>query len=230
MLDREPEPHYGKAAWMAVRTGQANERTDRGLAVREGQQGLPIRTRAGCSEQHSDNTIGSMKRAGDGERRLMRQARRRVFIYRRTHIGDPCPCGIFGVHDCMGRNRSWKYDAVIGIGGISPRPVSEGIARRLTWVGIGAHKHPSPWGHSRPYVTFDHFCLMDKEGPFLTECAPLLAKHIFERERIPRWAWSDLQALEIRREIDTLLRRYMKCRPSKRRQCQCQHATQRSSC
>ena len=34
-LDREPEPHYGKAAWMAARTGQANERTDRGLAVRE---------------------------------------------------------------------------------------------------------------------------------------------------------------------------------------------------
>ena len=39
MLDREPEPHYGKAAWMAVRTGQANERTDRGLAVREVNKG-----------------------------------------------------------------------------------------------------------------------------------------------------------------------------------------------
>ena len=34
-LDREPEPHYGKGAWMAARTGQANERTDRGLAVQE---------------------------------------------------------------------------------------------------------------------------------------------------------------------------------------------------
>ena len=154
----------------------------------------------------------------------------KVFIYRRTHIGDPCQCGIFGVHDCMRSCRSLDFDAVIGIGGISPRPVSKGIARRLTWVGIGAHKHPVPRRHSRPDVTFDHFCLMDEKGPLLSECAPLLAKRMFERGRIPRWSWSDSQSLEIQREIDTLLRRYMRCRPSKRGQCQCQHATQRSSC
>ena len=34
-LDREPEPHYGKGAWMAAKTGEPNERTDRGLDVQE---------------------------------------------------------------------------------------------------------------------------------------------------------------------------------------------------
>ena len=38
-LDRDPEPHYGKGAWMAARTGQANERTEQGAQVREINQG-----------------------------------------------------------------------------------------------------------------------------------------------------------------------------------------------
>ena len=44
----------------------------------------------------------------------------RVFIYRRTHTGDPCRCGIFGVYDCMGRFRSRDFDAVLGVGVDSP--------------------------------------------------------------------------------------------------------------
>ena len=174
--------------------------------------------------------VGSMKRAGDGERRLMRQARRRVFIYRRTHVGDPCRCGIFGVHNCMKSHRSWRYDAVIGVGGVGQMAESEGIAMRLTWVGISPHRRPPSARCPVVTVTFDHFCLMDGQGPWLSECAPLLAKHMFEEGGIPRSAMSDSRPPEIQDEIDALIRRHMRCRPSKRGQCQCQHATQRSSC
>ena len=38
-LDRDPEPHYGKGAWMAARTGEPNERTERGAAVKKINQG-----------------------------------------------------------------------------------------------------------------------------------------------------------------------------------------------
>ena len=154
----------------------------------------------------------------------------RVFIYRRTHVGDPCQCGIFGVHDCMKSCRSLPYDAVIGIGGLSQLAKSEGIARRLTWVGIRPHKHLSRDRHRGPNVTFDRFCLMDTTGPLLDECAPLLAKHMFQRERIPHWSWLASRPPEIQQEVDALLQRYRRCRPSKHRKCQCQRATLRSSC
>ena len=152
----------------------------------------------------------------------------RVLIYRRTHVGDPCQCGIFGVHNCMKSCRSLPYDTVIGIGGVGQWAKSEDIARRLTWVGIGPHKHPVTG--PAPNVTFDHFCLMDTKGPLLDECAPLLAKHMFQRERIPRWSWLASRPPEIQQEVDALLQRYMRCRPSKRRKCQCQRATLPSSC
>ena len=187
-----------------------------------------IADQAGCSEQHVYNTIGSIKRAGDGEKRLMRQDRRRVLIYRRTHVGDPCECGIFGVHNCMKSRRSWRYDAVIGVGGVGQMAESEGIARRLTWAGISPHRR-LPLARC-PVVTFDHFCLMDGQGPWLSECAPLLARNMFEEGGIPRSAMSDSRPPAIQDEIDALICRHMSCPPSRFTTCQCQRKTRRSSC
>lgn len=140
----------------------------------------------------------------------------RVFIYRRTHTGDPCRCGIFGVYDCMGRFRSRDFDAVLGVGVDSPDRGSEGIAGRLTWVGIGPCKHQSSDQHRAPNVTFDHFCLMDAKGPLLRERAPLLSTHMV-RQRM-----SDSLPFEVQREVDVLVRRYQRCPGSRSAECRCQ--------
>lgn len=102
----------------------------------------------------------------------------RTFIYKRTHSGDPDPAtGEFGNHDCMGSCRSWSFDAVIGVGGTGSEPVSCGIARKLTWVGVGPHKT----GDSRrPLVTFDHFLYYGEKGPLLEEVAKNLARHFYK--------------------------------------------------
>jgi hypothetical protein len=96
----------------------------------------------------------------------------RALIYKRTHSGDPDPeTGVFGNHDSMGTARTWSFDAVIGVGGIGREAQSEGIARKLTWVGIGPHKTGEP---SRPLVTFDHFLYYGEEGPLLDKKASAL--------------------------------------------------------
>ncbi|WP_112487513.1 hypothetical protein [Thiomonas sp. X19] len=41
----------------------------------------------------------------------------RILTYKRTHVGDPDEFGRFGINDCMGRVRGYRYDAVIGVGG-----------------------------------------------------------------------------------------------------------------
>jgi len=131
----------------------------------------------------------------------------RILIYKRTHIGDPDPeHGIFGEADCMGKVRGYEFDAVVGIGGISREPRAAGIARKLTWVGIGAHK----WGDDpkKRLVTFvDHFWCPDKTGPYLNNIAPKLAVYIFDtnrrlfvRELRGKWPYSesdrDLEAID----------------------------------
>ena len=63
-----------------------------------------------------------------------------VFIYKRTHTGDPDKNGCFGIEDCMGEKRSWEYDAVIGIGGRGAEAESYGIDRKVNWIGIGRIK------------------------------------------------------------------------------------------
>ena len=43
----------------------------------------------------------------------------RTLVYLRTHNGDPDEEDVFGIHDCMGQVRSWRFEAVIGVGGMS---------------------------------------------------------------------------------------------------------------
>lgn len=102
----------------------------------------------------------------------------RTLIYKRTHTGDPDRNGWFGIHDCMGRVRTWDFDAVIGVGGMGAEPISHGIDDRVTWIGIGAHKIEAIGGRG-PLVIFDHFRLFDATGPSFSGNAPVLARRLY---------------------------------------------------
>ena len=88
----------------------------------------------------------------------------KILVYKRTHTGDPNPDGVFGCNDCMGIVRNSDYDAVIGIGVQHPDSGHD-ISCKVTWVGVGPHKHNAPPGHRAPLVTFDGFVLLDSAGP-----------------------------------------------------------------
>src|SRR5262245_49493635 len=77
-------------------------------------------------------------------------------VYKRTHPGDPDSLGRFGIRDCMRSVRSWPFDAVIGVGGQGAEAESHGIAWKLNWIGIGAHR-TYVRGMDNPIVTFDQF-------------------------------------------------------------------------
>ncbi len=63
----------------------------------------------------------------------------RVLVYKRTHNGDPDASGCFGANNCMGAVRDREYDAVVGVGGIGPEAVLNGIDGQVNWIGIGPH-------------------------------------------------------------------------------------------
>ena len=102
----------------------------------------------------------------------------RTLIYKRTHTGDPDRNGWFGIYDCMGRVRTWDFDAVIGVGGLGAEPISHGIDGRITWIGIGPHKISAVGGRG-PLVTFDHFVLFDARGPSFIRKAPHLSRRLY---------------------------------------------------
>ena len=129
---------------------------------------------------------------------------KRVLIYKRTHTGDPTPEGVFGLSDCMGRVRARKYDAVIGVGGLSSWPRSLGIDGRVTWIGVGPKpSEDAPVGHRGPIVEFDRFALFEQSGPKLQSIAPALAHHMFGIHR--RVIMSDGLNDTIQREITKIL-------------------------
>jgi len=103
-----------------------------------------------------------------------------ILTYKRTHTGDPNPAGEFGIHDCMGRVRSWGFDAVIGVGGLGAEPRSFGIDRRVTWVGLNPTWTSRNSGRGQ-IVTFESFRLLDEHGPILQDLAPHLARRIYEK-------------------------------------------------
>lgn len=121
----------------------------------------------------------------------------RILIYKRTHTGDPNKNGRFGINNCMGRVRSFNYEAVIGVGGIGQEPKQNKIDRRINWVGIGPIKTPNS-----STIEFKEFILLEHEGPLLEEIAPTLAKRVFERNA--RFILHDYNASE-KQEINKIL-------------------------
>jgi len=101
-----------------------------------------------------------------------------VLIYKRTHTGDPDKNGIFGINNCMGSVRDWEFDAVIGIGGLSPWKGSENIAKKINWIGIGANKNKVE-KYENSVIAFEEFYLFEEKGILLEDIAPNLAKYIF---------------------------------------------------
>jgi hypothetical protein len=101
----------------------------------------------------------------------------KIFVYVMTHLGDPDEHGCWGCENCMGQKRSWDYQAVIGVGGVSAKVC--GFGGKLKWIGIGPHKTPvQVKGKLRHIVTFDHFRDFGIKGREVHEMAPKLAAKI----------------------------------------------------
>jgi hypothetical protein len=93
-----------------------------------------------------------------------------TLIYKRTHCDDPdSQTGVFGNEDCMGSKRAWPFDAVVGVGGISPWSDYKGIARKITWIGVYAKIVDCPDDRLRrgPCLKFKHFWYRGEDGPLL---------------------------------------------------------------
>lgn len=103
----------------------------------------------------------------------------RILTYKRTHKGDPDKDGRFGINGCMGKVRSWSYDAVIGVGGFGAEPLGLEISGRVNWVGHGPHRRANSDGPGE-IITFESFALLETEGPLVWEIAPHLARRIYE--------------------------------------------------
>ena len=142
----------------------------------------------------------------------------RTLIYKRTHSGDPDPkTGVFGCNNCMKTVRGWGFDAVIGIGGIGREPECEGIAGKLTWIGIGKHETINDPSRSFvtpscPLVTFDHFLYYGEQGPLLRNIAPALANRMLYDNNVRKLM--DSLSREEQREVEKILDLAMDAPPS----------------
>jgi hypothetical protein len=107
----------------------------------------------------------------------------------------------------MGAVRALEYDAVIGIGAMTPEARSHGIDGRINWIGIGPKKD---WSASAmridprgPQVRFEKFALWEDAGPPLHVETPMLARRLYERNA--RYVLAGLSAEE-QREAESILR------------------------
>jgi hypothetical protein len=110
----------------------------------------------------------------------------RILIFKRTHKGDPRKDGWFGIEDCMGRVRGYQFDAVIGIGGIGSYAISQGIARKLNWIGVGPRIHHHKRLQRGPMVGFKHFALFEEQNMDFTAIAPTIAHRLYS-PKAPRF-------------------------------------------
>ena len=126
---------------------------------------------------------------------------KRVLVYKRTHIGDPNELGEFGCSNCMGRVRSWDFEAVIGVGGIGRDAIEGGVAGMVNWIGITPHKRPVKGKH--PIVTFDHSLDLHNEKVDFRQVTPLLAERIYSKNIRATMTFTPAE----RKEIEKLLKR-----------------------
>lgn len=120
----------------------------------------------------------------------------RVLLYKRTHIGDPNADGCFGINDCMKSIRNWRFDAVIGIGGIRPNRddrqrghKNSALVRKINWIGIGRKDGRRIPGYKGPLLYFRKFKLFGNDGtqgPFFAKHAPKLAHRMYDLKHPPR--------------------------------------------
>jgi hypothetical protein len=108
-----------------------------------------------------------------------------TLIYKRTHTDDPDKkSGTFGICNCMKAGvRSWPFEAVIGVGGKHPDRGCEDIARKITWVGIGAVRSKGPSDRD-PLVRFEYFLLLNERGPDFEKYAHSLYEDMFVNKNV----------------------------------------------
>lgn len=120
----------------------------------------------------------------------------RILTYKRTHVGDPDNFGRFGINDCMGRVRNFRYDAVIGVGGTGYEPRSHRIDRKINWVGINPKRISHIPGYRGGIIEFEQFILLENNGPLLEILAPNLARKIYRGGRYILDAYSETEKAE----------------------------------
>lgn len=120
----------------------------------------------------------------------------RILTYKRTHVGDPDVFGRFGINDCMGRVRGYRYDAVIGVGGAGWEARRHGIDRKITWVGIGPKRKYGGSNRRAAIIEFEHFVLFDRVGPPIGIFAPNLSNKIYDGRRYILDSYSDAELSE----------------------------------
>ncbi len=120
-----------------------------------------------------------------------------TLVYKMTHKGDPDPdLGCWGVEDCMGQVRSFKFDAVIGVGGRSWWTNQTNRAGEIIWIGLGP-KQKSAYGKRGPEVRFAHFRYFEEGELPLREFAPRLDKAIHKcRFKLRGFSQSEQQEIE----------------------------------
>lgn len=128
----------------------------------------------------------------------------RVLIYKRNHTGDPDRNGTFGCHDCMGKIRGYQYDAVIGIGVSKPWAGYEGIADRITWVGVGPRRVGNQKARGAPLIRFERWRVFDARGKDFKRFAPRLSAYFYEKHR--RYFFSERLSDDIQRDIARILK------------------------
>ncbi len=126
----------------------------------------------------------------------------KVLIYKRTHKGDPDIEGIFGNQDCMGRNRNWNYDAVIGIGGNAPWKEDAAIKHKINWIGLEPKKINSPKKRGDE-VVFSHFKLYEEEGVNIKDHYPNLFEHMYGSRK--RFDMSPVLPKDVFEEVKQIL-------------------------
>lgn len=100
----------------------------------------------------------------------------------------------------MGKVRSYEFDAVIGVGGISREPTAQGISGKVNWIGIGSRKGPKE-GRG-PLVTFEHFVLYEEKGRDFRAAAPTLARRMYSKNARVLFHFSDAEQAEIDRLLE----------------------------
>lgn len=128
----------------------------------------------------------------------------RVLIYKRNHTGDPDSTGLFGCSDCMGQIRGYRFDAVIGIGVSQPWRGFEGIADRITWVGVGPRRVGTHSARGAPLIRFDRWRVFDTKGKDFRRFAPGLAAYFYAKHR--RYFFSDGLSDAIQQDIARILK------------------------
>lgn len=107
----------------------------------------------------------------------------RILVYKRTHVGDPDEHGRFGIEDCMHSVRRWRFDGVIGMGGIAPWKQDRNIARKVNWVGRFPQRIPNPFQTTpHPLLKFasKDVKVMEEHGPLLADVNPRFAKKFYD--------------------------------------------------